>query len=330
MGTAVIAPWSMPAAQQLLPASAAREQWLDARVEGIGGSDIPAIVGLSEWKTRYGVFCDKVGIDEGEDDNDAMEWGRRLEGPLADWFTDHTGIPTRRVGLVRSKAQPLALASIDRLTDCTGKCAQPDGILECKTTSWRQAEQWADDQTPDAAELQTVWYLGVTGRSHAHVVVLIDGREPLQRTVQANPSLYATLLQAAVEFWESYVVPGHQPPITMPHGAVLDEVKRLFPNVEVERKVAAATDVDEMLFGLKSSKMAVKIAKAQEEFWAAKVRDFIGDAAELVTEGTVRATCKTVNAKPFNQKAFEEDHPDLFAEYKMPRPYRTLLLKDKD
>jgi putative phage-type endonuclease len=295
----------------------------------VGGSDIPAIVGLSEWKTRYGVFCDKAGVGEDED-NDAMEWGRRLEGPLAEWFTDHTGIPTRRVGLVRSRTNPIAIASIDRLTDCTGKCPQPDGIWEGKTTSWRQAEQWADDQTPDAAELQSVWYLGVTGRSHAHVTVLIDGREPLQRTVQAAPALYGTLLDAAQDFWDSYVLPGKPPPITGPHPAVLDEVKRLFPNVLLEQRLADPADVDPMLLGLRLAKQAVKAAKAQEEFWAAQVRDTLGDAAELWTEGVLRATCKTVNAKPFNQALFAQDHPDLFEEYKTPRPYRTLLLKDKD
>lgn len=293
--------WSHPAAVKLLRADATREDWLAARTKGIGGSDIAALVGLSPWATRYGVYCDKVGEAGPDQDNSAMEWGRRLEQPIADWFTDTTGIPTRRSGLLQSKAHPLCLASIDRFTDCTGHCDQPDGILEIKATNWRQAEKWDDDQTPDEAELQTIHYLGVSGRSHAHVAVLVDGSRPMLRTVQANPDLFETVAGVVDTFWTTFVQPRVAPPLTA-HPKILDEVRDHYPTDDGEPIVLSRDVVDPIIDELVEVKAEIKEAKDREEFLSARLRELMGPAAELWTTGDLRATCKTQNRKGYAVK----------------------------
>lgn len=292
--------WSHPAAVKLLRADASREDWLAARTQGIGGSDIAALVGLSPWATRYGVYCDKVGEAQDED-NSAMEWGRRLEEPIAQWFTDRTGIPTRRSGLLQSKAHPLCLASIDRFTDCTGHCDQPDGILEVKATNWRQAEKWDDEQIPDDAELQTIHYLGVSGRSHAHVAVLVDGSRPMLRVVEANPDLFETLAGVVETFWSTFVQPRVAPPLTA-HPHVLDEVKDHYPTDDGEPIVLSRDVIDPIIAELNAAKADVKDAKEREEFLSARLRDLMGPAAELWTTGELRATCKTQTRKAYTVK----------------------------
>lgn len=317
--------WALPAARRVLPSDATRQEWLDARTTGIGGSDIAALVGLSEWSSRLGVFADKIGRPE-DRDNAAMEWGRRLEDSIAEWFTDTTTIPTRRVGLIRSRDHDVAVASIDRLTDCLGVCPTRDGLLEIKTTSWRHEDDWADDQVPDAAELQTVWYLGVSGRSHAHVVVLIDGRTTVVRTVYPNPELFEIALRVAESFWADHVLPQVAPDPTA-HRAVLPEVKRLYPDVESERAIANPADVLPVRDELLEVKAQIKELQGQESFLAARLRAVIGDAAELVAAGELVATLKTVNARRLDQKALAADQPELVAAYTKPAPYRALNLK---
>ena len=46
-----------------------REQWLDWRRKGIGGSDVAAIVGLNKYKSALSVFLEKTGQKTDEVDN---------------------------------------------------------------------------------------------------------------------------------------------------------------------------------------------------------------------------------------------------------------------
>jgi predicted phage-related endonuclease len=271
-----------------------------------------------------GVYADKIGRPD-ERDNDAMEWGRRLEDAVVEYFQDATGITTRRVGLVRSRQHPVAVASIDRLTDCTGHCDQPDGILETKTTNWRQEELWDDDQIPDAAELQAVWYLGVTGRSHAHVVCLVDGRRPIMRTVQANPELFAIALVAAEDFWANHVEP-HRPPDPTANPVVLEEVKRIYPDVNTERAVVSPLDVDPTLDELEQIKAEQKDLETRRSVLESGLRLLIGDAAELVAAGEVVATCKQITTNRLDGSALKAEHPDVAAQYTKPSTYRRLYI----
>lgn len=295
--SAVTDDWDTPAAAAILPSDAPRARWLRARRIGIGGSDIAAIVGMSRWSTAYAVWLEKTGRPLPDIDNSAMEWGRRLEPFLAEHFTDSTGIPTCKVGLLRSIQHPIALASLDRLTDCSRTCEQPDGIWEGKTTSWRLADEWNEDQIPDGAELQTQWYLGVTGRSHAHVSVLVDGRNPLQRTITADPHLFSTLLVEASRFWRNYVATDTAPPITS--ALALGEVKARFPDALGEPAVADIAVVEPLIAQLDLAKAAEKSAKADRDRLEATIRDLIGDAPELWAGGDLVATCKSIHRKSY-------------------------------
>lgn len=41
-----------------------RAEWLEGRRQGIGGSDVAAVLGLSPWKTALDVWNDKLGLSE--------------------------------------------------------------------------------------------------------------------------------------------------------------------------------------------------------------------------------------------------------------------------
>ena len=44
-----------------------RADWLAVRRQGIGGSDVGAILGLDPWKGPLDVYVDKVADEPGED-----------------------------------------------------------------------------------------------------------------------------------------------------------------------------------------------------------------------------------------------------------------------
>lgn len=198
-------PWASPDAHLLLRADAPRDEWLRYRRAGIGSSDASAVVGVNQWTSPYEVWAEKRGLLPEEPDNDAMELGRLFEPLIADRWSRKRGITIRRAGLMGSRERPWQLASVDRLAEC-------GGIVEIKTLNFRVAEEWDDGQTPDHAEVQVQHQMAVTGRDHAHVVGLQDGRTWIERTVARDENLIDDLNEIEARFW-SLVVNGEEPPV---------------------------------------------------------------------------------------------------------------------
>lgn len=199
------APWSSPEARLVLRADAPRDQWLAARRSGIGSSDASAVLGLNRWTSPYEVWADKRGLLPPDPGSDATELGNLLEPIIVGRWSEKAGIPIRKAGLMASRANPWQLASVDRLAAC-------GGIVEAKSLSWRVAEEWEDGQTPDHAEVQVQHQLAVTGRSHAHVVGLQDGRTWLERLIVRDDALIPDMTKLEAELWQ-LVVDGVEPPI---------------------------------------------------------------------------------------------------------------------
>lgn len=75
-----------------------REDWLEYRKKGIGGSDVAAIMGISPFATIRDLFYNKTGVqpviqEEEESNWVAKEVGHRLEDLVAEIFSkkDRTG-----------------------------------------------------------------------------------------------------------------------------------------------------------------------------------------------------------------------------------------------
>lgn len=144
-------------------ADLSREDWLDYRRLGIGGSDAAAIMGLSPFSTIRDLYFDKIGvtpvIEEEEENWVAKEVGHRLEDLVAMIFAKKTGLevfPVRK--MFRHPLYPFMLADVDYFIRF------PDGsigILECKTCNYNAKDKWADDGIPENYVLQVRHYLAV-------------------------------------------------------------------------------------------------------------------------------------------------------------------------
>lgn len=74
-----------------------REEWLNDRRRGIGGSEASIVMGVSPWATKRDLYYDKIGknpikIDPEEDNWVAKQVGNRLEELVAMIFAKKTGL----------------------------------------------------------------------------------------------------------------------------------------------------------------------------------------------------------------------------------------------
>jgi len=298
-----------------------RAEWLEARRRGVGGSDVPAILGMSRWNSPRDVWLDKTGRDTTDTDSWAIRRGNALEQPLLDWFTETTGIRHERVPLQRNIARPWMIGTPDAITP-----EDAGGIVECKTTSWRLRDEW-EDGPADYAELQGQWYCAVTGASHLWVVAAIGDDEPTIQRVERDEALIATLIEACGRFWREYVEADVEPPLTF---LDRDAMAREFPTVERSRADGDA-DLD---YAITMRQQVVSDIKRAEKIKAeaeARIIAALADADHLVIDGKIAATRKAQTARVVDMQALAaalDDSGDSLDNYRFERTSRVLRIPD--
>ena len=293
------------------------------RINGIGGSEAAAVLGLSPWKTPYQVYCDKLGLSGEQETSPAMEWGTRLEPVVRQKYADETGRTVRfpvgdEYGHMQSEEHPFMLATLDGITD--------DGRgLEIKTS--RSGAEWGDegtDEVPTHYVIQCQHNMVVSGLDVFDIPLLIGGSDFRIYEVPADEELQALIIEREAAFWK--MVEAKTPPAPVNFS---DAIRR-FATSREERFVAD----DDLLAAVQQLRDAGTTAKD------AKVRDFdarfeilrrMKEADTLVdVEGNVLLTYKrSKDGEKFDAKAFGEAHPDLLKQFSIPKPgSRRLLLKE--
>ena len=113
------------------------QEWLTYRRQGIGGSDVAAILGISPFRTARDLYDDKLNIASAVDDAGnwvALEMGHLLEPLVAQIFTKKTGLEVFQIKKMFQHPQyPFMLADVDYFVRLpNGKIA----LLEIKTTNY--------------------------------------------------------------------------------------------------------------------------------------------------------------------------------------------------
>lgn len=179
-------------------------EWHKQRQEGIGGSDVGAILQVDpNWgaKNAERVWESKlVDFDAMSDDEfqvtaeklhraveGASDRGNAWEPVLAEVFASKN--PEYK--LLHSKytwvdpEDPVLRANFDGLLS-SREDGEPDGILEIKTSSHR--EDWEDENgnpiVPAGYRAQVLHYLEVTGFDYAYIAVQIDDKEYRQYRIE--------------------------------------------------------------------------------------------------------------------------------------------------
>lgn len=303
--------------------SAPREDWLQARTTGVGGSDVAAILGLSKWKTPLQVYLEKRGEIGPQPDNDAMRWGRYLEPVVRQAYSDQTGYEVRVLDqLVRHPLYEHMIANLDGFVVPEHA---PRRVFEAKTA--RTAEGWGEpgsDQIPQPYLLQVQHYLAVTGFVVADVAVLIGGSDFRIYEVPEDRELQDMLCDACAEFWGR--VQSGNPPEPVSYA----DVQARFGRASMAGNALAGDEVLHALQMLRALKTQAKEIEEAEEQWKSVVMKQMGEFDTLIdASGRTLATWKASAApRRFDSTAFKAAHPDLYAKFtSLGEPSRRLLIK---
>lgn len=303
----------------ILPSDADRDDWLDARREGLGSSDASTIAGVNPYSTLYELWLDKTGRGFEQPYTAEMRFGHLIEDDARQVFTEDTGIDVTVPGLARSNTRSWQQCTVDGLTS-------DGGVLEIKSVGWRLAHLWDDEQVADHAEVQVQWAMDVTGRRHAWVVAVIE-REFVIRRVEYDPALAATVRAMGSEFWHENVLGDEEPALV---AADLDVVKRRHPTaLPCEVKASTTPWLTDTLTAYAEAKAAVRAAELEKDRLEAALIDYIGDseAAGFIDDDgdiLITVTRKNITRNGFDTASLREAHPDLYEQYATTSTHRRL------
>lgn len=287
-------------------------QWVEARKNGIGGSDVASIMGINKYSSPLEVWLQKTGRAEAPDlsGKEAVEWGNRLEDCVAQKFAEqHPELKvTRRNAMLVSKERPWAFANIDRQLSDGGEL----GILECKTVGMRRAADW-DAGVPDYYLTQVTHYLSVTGWSYAWVAVLIGGQEYREYRLERDEGDVRAVEEAVDGFWKGFVetdampqamgCPTESRALTDYYGAPSEELTPMLdedvPGLDELAEIKAEMDA------LKRRKDAIEN----------NLREIIGMTRGIETEARRVTWVRSVRTS-YDYDALDAEHPGLRDQYR--------------
>jgi putative phage-type endonuclease len=300
-----------------------RDEWLEQRKEGIGGSDAAAVLGISPWTSTYALWAEKSGLSQDEKpQTDAMKMGNMLEPVVADLFAENEGRRIVELPVILSHPEyPHMLANVDRfVTDEHGKVI---ALLECKTSGARSANKWLEG-VPSNYLAQVQHYLSVTGLPRAYVAVLVGGVDYHCFTVERDEMMIDLLQIQEAMFWtslEKQIAPevdGSEATIK-----VLRHQWQSKAETIIELPETAAVLLEQRAQAKqKASEVEEEIAECEAQLMACLQDNEVGTLG-----GEVVVTWKTSNRTSLDTKRLRAEKPELAREFERTSEVRTLRVK---
>lgn len=257
----------------------------EKRKQGIGGSDVAPILGISPYKTPLDVYLDKVNPIVKEQSPKEQPYhlvlAHLIEPFILDMYSKKTGeilVPGEH--RYQHKDYPFILSNLDGRT-------KSNRVVEAKMS--RSADGWGEegsDEIPLYYTTQVQHYMMITGDPVADVAVLIAGQDFRIYHVEADKELQEMLIEKECEFWDRVV--NKNPPDTVN----VDDVLKLYPR-SLKNSIEATPDILNELTVLNGFKARIKEIEKQKEILEYNLKGYIKDHDGITMDGKPLVTWKT-------------------------------------
>lgn len=304
-----------------------RQEWLEARTQGIGASEVGTIIGLNPFETPYQLWRRKLGMDAPQPESVAMRDGHFLEGAVADYFGSVTGAHIMKNSVddfmfVRPD-KPFIRVSPDRLYwdegakhSETTKC-----VLECKSTN-RNID---GDDLPKHWFVQLQMNMGVGEYESGAIAWFCKLKGTFgHKYIDFDPDFYGWLCEEVERFWVDNILGKKEPDAV----SAADVVAKYTTHTE-GKTVEVSDTVFEAYASLCELKRDMGELENRKEDLEATLKMAFGDAESITYGGDTLATWKAPKpSKSFDKDLFKAENPELYAKYCIERQgARRFLLK---
>ena len=273
-------------------------EWHERRLEGFGGSEVGALLGISPYANARTVVERKGRLvieDPDAPQRLRLRLGREMEPILLEHLWEamaerHGSVARpRRSGLLwRMPGHDYVIADVDGFLG--------DWLAECKTDEYGSLP-WGDPDGDPAKSVPPAYYaqvqhgLAATSKRRAVIIVLIGLHEERIYEVPRHDEYIANLLEFEGPMWARVLAirerlgNDQDAPIedllpALEGEALSDHLRETFPrSTEVIR--SATAEQEKLMRDLRGARRALAAAEAVDAIVTAKVQDVIKDAAGL-------------------------------------------------
>ena len=312
-----------------------REQWLEYRRKGIGGSDAAAVLGISPFRTGRDLYYDKLNIVTADDAENwvQLEVGTLLEPLVAKIFAHKTGYKIyRRPFMFQHPLYPWMLADLDYMAEL------PDGttaILEIKTTNYNAKDNWwynGEEIVPIYYESQGRHYMAVMNIDRVYFCCLYGNSEDeaMIRRIDRDMAYEEELIALERDFWENHVLTKTPPPYVEADGdLILESLRRrlgaadkTIPAIQLDNDLSA-TMLRYLRLQEQKQQVETRVRTLDTEMQRLKGQMVAKLNGSCMAMGEYGGTQYTISYNPVSRTGITKDnlqklkllHPDIYDEY---------------
>lgn len=326
-----------------------RDEWLEYRRQGIGGSDAAAVFGISPFRTARDLYYDKMGISVEADDANwvAKEMGNLLEPLVACIFARKTGLKIyQRKVMFQHPEYPWMLADLDYLVEL------PDGksaILEIKTTNYNARDNWwhnGKEIVPVYYEAQGRHYMAVMNIDRVFFCCLYGNTEDeaIIRHLDRDMDYEEEMIALEDNFWRNHVLAKQPPPYTEDGDLIMESVRRLHGPSEKDAPVMtmslpqAALVKRYLELQREKERQSTEVNDLDVELKRVKalIVDSLGQSSKATYEdagGTYTVTynpSRRTGISKDNLERLKEVYPEIYSEFVTVSESRRLSIRHTD
>lgn len=242
------------------------QQWLDYRLNGIGASEYPAIIGKSPFSTREDIIDGKLGLNQkklSDFTKKIFEAGHEIEAQVREDYNS-TGHCNLQPIVCEYLENPRLFASLD------GYCFETKTLIEVKSTVRKEVlDEVNAGKVPELYYHQMQYQMFITGLSASILIVVnTTTRERKSLRVEADKANFPTMRKNAEEFL-----------------AEVDQRKTMVSKVETD---SDAVRLEEVTSRIKDLEDTIKILDDEKRFLADKLlrkyNAFVVSSSRLTVE----------------------------------------------
>jgi len=257
--------------------------WHQLRAEDITSTEVSSLFGVSPYSTAFETWHRKKDKSIVQiQDNERMQWGRRLQDAIAKGIAQDHSLD------IRAMNEYVRLEDV-RLGSSFDYAIGDDGLLEIKNVDSMVFENnWIETdgelEAPLHIELQVQHQLLVSGRSWAYLGALVGGNRLVLVKREADENTHKAIKQKALKFWET-IERGQPPSPDFEKDA--EFIIGLNQFAEPGKLVSVKSDLEmtRLAQEYKEYSDIEKNAKSKKESIKAQILTQIGDAEKALGDG---------------------------------------------
>lgn len=288
-----------------------REAWLEARLDGIGGSEAPTVLGVNPYCAPIKLWGEKTGRLTPDEPSWRMTLGTRLEPVIRDMAVEQTGYAIEAAApwtIHRHSKHSWAFASLD------AKILPIDergpGVMQIKNVHGLSAHNWDDGQIPLHVQVQVQHEMFAAELAWAVVVAFLGGDQLVVREVARNERFIEAMVAKELEFIEC--LRNDTPPAVDGSESCREALRKLHPFGDPnEASVELPPEFDGLDKRLAELGKQIDTLEDERRLIRNRITAAIGDATYGVLPGGGRWRRKWIRKQMPAKEAYVSEYPDL-------------------